>query len=151
MSDEHPTIDDPVLGILTRATTELDDGSTLTHDWYGGTVVVDGAELELMLEGASPGDITPLLPRVRATIAELASLRRSASDAVVTTFSTGEPEPHELDDAASDLVLETIEASADGAVILHLIDSCGEHFPGGYWPAVHLGPDGDVVEVTVES
>ncbi|GAA2922944.1 hypothetical protein GCM10010458_00210 [Microbacterium luteolum] len=151
MSDEHPTIDDPELGTLARATTELTDGSVLTHDWYSGTVVIDGVELELMLEGTSPQDVTPLLPRVRETIADLTSLRRIASDAVVTNFSNGEPEPHELDDAASDLTLETIEAAADGTIILHLIDSCGEHFPEGYWPAVHLGAGGDVEQVTVES
>lgn len=151
MSDEHPTIDDPELGPLTRATTELTDGSVLTHDWYSGTVVVEGAELELMLEGTNPQDITPLLPRVLETIADLASLRRIASDAVVTTFSNGEPEPHELEQAASDLTLETIEAASDGTIILHLIDDCGEHFPEGYWPAVHLGAGGDVEQVTVES
>ena len=151
MSDEHPTIDDPELGTLARATTELTDGSVLTHDWYSGTVVIDGVELELMLEGTSPQDVTPLLPRVRETIADLTSLRRIASDAVVTNFSNGEPEPHELDDAASDLTLETIEAAADGTIVLHLIDSCGEHFPEGYWPAVHLGAGGDVEQVTVES
>ncbi len=151
MSDEHPTIDDPELGPLARATTELTDGSVLTHDWYSGTVVIDGVELELMLEGTSPQDVAPLLPRVRETIADLTSLRRIASDAVVTNFSNGEPEPHELDDAASDLTLETIEAAADGTIILHLIDSCGEHFPEGYWPAVHLGAGGDVEQVTVES
>ncbi|PVE91595.1 hypothetical protein [Microbacterium sp. TPD7012] len=151
MSDEHPTIDDPELGPLTRATTELTDGSVLTHDWYSGTVVIDGAELELMLEGTNPQDVTPLLPRVREMIADLTSLRRIASDAVVTNFSNGEPEPHELEDAASDLTLETIEAASDGTIILHLIDSCGEHFPEGYWPAVHLGKSGDVEQVTVES
>ena len=151
MSDEHPTIDDPELGTLARATTELTDGSVLTHDWYSGTVIIDGVELELMLEGTSPQDVTPLLPRVRETIADLTSLRRIASDAVVTNFSNGEPEPHELDDAASDLTLETIEAAADGTIVLHLIDSCGEHFPEGYWPAVHLGAGGDVEQVTVES
>lgn len=151
MSDEHPTIDDPELGTLARATTELTDGSVLTHDWYSGTVVIDGVELELMLEGTNPQDVTPLLPRVRETIADLTSLRRIASDAVVTNFSNGEPEPHELEDAASDLTLETIEAASDGTIILHLIDSCGEHFPEGYWPAVHLGAGGDVEQVTVES
>lgn len=151
MSDEHPTIEDPELGPLTRATTELTDGSVLTHDWYSGTVVIDGAELELMLEGTNPQDVTPLLPRVRETIADLTSLRRIASDAVVTNFSNGEPEPHELEDAATDLTLETIEAASDGTIILHLIDSCGEHFPEGYWPAVHLGTGGNVEQVTVES
>ncbi|KJQ54841.1 hypothetical protein [Microbacterium sp. SA39] len=151
MSDEHPTIDDPELGILTRATTELTDESVLTHDWYGRTIVVDGDEIELMIEGTDPSEIAALLPRVRETVTHLVSLRRIASDAVVTAFSNGEPEPHELDEAASDLSLETIEAAADGMIILHLIDGCGDHFPEGYWPAVHLGAGGDVDQVTVES
>lgn len=151
MTDQHPTIDDPELGTLTRATTELTDGSLLVHDWYGRTLVIDGSEIELMLEGTEPAAITPLLPRVREVLDDLPTLRRLASDAVVANFSNGEPEPHELDDAASDLTLETIEAASDGTIILHLIDSCGEHFPDGYWPAVHLGAGGDVEQVTVES
>jgi hypothetical protein len=151
MSDEHPIIDDPDLGTLVRATTELSDGTVLTHDWYAGTVTVDDADLELMLEGTSADEARMLIPRVRETIAALGGLRRLASDAVVTAFSQGTPEPAELDAAASDLSLETIEASADGTVVLHLIDTCGDHFPEGYWPAVHLGEDGQITQVTVES
>ncbi|WP_449408549.1 hypothetical protein [Microbacterium maritypicum] len=151
MSDEHPIIDDPDLGTLVRATTELSDGTVLTHDWYAGTVTVDDADLELMLEGTSADQARALIPRVRETIAALGGLRRLASDAVVTAFSQGTPEPAELDAAASDLSLETIEASADGTVVLHLIDTCGDHFPEGYWPAVHLGEDGQITQVTVES
>ncbi|MFT4259598.1 hypothetical protein [Microbacterium sp.] len=151
MSEQHPIVEDDVLGPLTRAVTALEDGDVLVHDWYAGTVAVDGHELDLMLEGTTPDVIAPLLPRVRETVSRLGTLTRTASDAVVTRFSTGEPEPHELDDAASDLVLETIEAAADGTIILHFTDDCGDHFPDGYWPAVHLGPDGAVENVTVES
>ena len=104
-----------------------------------------------MLEGASPGDVAPLLPRLRTVVAALPDLRRVASDAVVTTFSTGDPDPTELDEAAADLDLETIEASGDGTVVLHFTDSYGEHFPEGYWPAVHLDAEGAVATVTVES
>lgn len=151
MSEEHPTIDDPELGTLTRATTELSDGTVLTHDWYAGGTVAQGAPLDLMVEGTNADEASTLLPHVHETIAALAVLRRLASDAIVTAFSTGTPEQHELDDAASDLTLETLEASADGTVVLHFIDSCGEHFPEGYWPAVHLGTDGQITQVTVES
>ncbi|KNY04335.1 hypothetical protein [Microbacterium sp. GCS4] len=151
MTDQHPIIDDPDLGILVRATTELSDGTVLTHDWYAGTVTVDDSELELMLEGTTADEARSLIPRVRETIAALGGLRRLASDAVVTAFSQGTPEPTELDTAASDLALETIEASADGTIVLHLIDTCGEHFPEGYWPAVHLGAEGQIAQVTVES
>lgn len=123
----------------------------LTHDWFVGAFSVDGAEVELMLEGTTPDEVAPLLPRLREVIARLDTLGRIATDAVVSHFSTGEVEPHELDDAASDLTLDTIESAADGTVVLHLNDSCGEHFPEGYWPAVHFGVDDTVAQVTVES
>jgi hypothetical protein len=151
MSDQHPIVDDAALGPLTRATTDLEDGDVLIHDWYGGTVQTDGDDLELMIEGTTPDEVAPLLPRLRDVVSRISTLRRLASDAVVSNFSTGEPDPQELDEAASDLTLETIEASSDGTVILHLIDSCGEHFPEGYWPAVHLDADDHIEQVTVES
>lgn len=151
MSDQHPIIEDPDLGTLVRATTELADGTVLVHDWYAGSVAVDEVELDLMIEGTSADEATVLLPHIKAAIGALPSLTRLSTDAVVTAFSTGTPEPHELDEAAADLHLETMEASADGTVVLHLTDSCGEHFPEGYWPAVHLGADGQITQVTVES
>lgn len=151
MSDENTTIDDPELGTFARARSELTDGTVLTHDWFVGTVSVEGTELELMLEGTTSDEVAPLLPRLRDVVKRLHTLRRIATDAAVTHFNTGEPEPDELDDAASDLTLETIEAAADGTVILHLTDSCGEHFPEGYWPAVHFDVDDSVAQVTVES
>lgn len=151
MSDEHPIIEDAELGTLIRATTELSDGTVLTHDWYAGGTVVDGAPLDLMIEGTNADEARGLLPHVHETVAALGALRRLASDAVVTAFSTGTPEQYELDDAATDLNLETLEASADGTIVLHLIDTCGQHFPEGYWPAVHLAADGQITQVTVES
>ena len=39
----------------------------------------------------------------------------------------------------------------NGDVVLHLADTCGDHFMDGYWPAVQLDPDDNVVAVTVES
>lgn len=151
MSAEHPIIDDPDLGAFARATTELSDGTVLTHDWYAGTIEADDGAVELMLEGTSADAARLLLPRMRAAVAELATLRRTASDAVVSAFSQGEPEQYELDDAVSDLVLDAIEAATDGTVVLHFTDSCAAHFPEGYWPAVHLAEDGTVSRVTVES
>lgn len=151
MSDANPSIDDPTLGPLTRATTELTDGELLAHEWFVGTVSTDDGDLEVMVEGTTVAEVEPLLPRLRAIIGDLGALRRRASDAVVAAFSQGEPEPHELDEAASDLLLETVEASADGTIVLHLIDSCEKHFPEGYWPAVHLAADDSIVEVSVES
>lgn len=151
MSDPHPPLHDPALGDLHRATSELTDGTVLTHDWYVGSTPVEGSTLELMLEGTTPAEVEPLLPRLRDTVDRLSTLRRLATDAVVTRFSTGEPEPHELTDAATDLQLETLEAASDGTVVLHFTDTCAQHFPEGYWPAVHLGPDDAVLDVTVES
>jgi len=151
MSDQHPTVEDDMLGSLVRATTELTDGEILTHDWYAGSIIVDGEELDLMVEATSPDEVAPLLPRLREVVSRIGTLRRVASDAVVIRFSNGEPEAHELEDAAFDLTVETIEVAADGTVVLHLNDDCGDHFPEGYWPAVHLGPGDVVSDVTVES
>lgn len=151
MSDQHPVIDDDVLGQLVRATTDLEDGSILTHDWYTGTIATDVGDLDFMIEGTAPAQIEPLLPRLRDVVARAGALRRIASDAVVTTFSTSEPEPHELEEAADDLALETIEATSEGTIVLHFTDSCGSHFPDGYWPAVHLGAGDEIEQVTVES
>lgn len=150
MSDEQPTIEDPVLGTLSRATTELTDGEELVHDWFVGTVQAGDDDVEIMLESTTVEEASVLLPRVRQIIADFEALRRRASDAVVTRFSQGEPEQDELDDAASELAVDTIEASADGTIVLHLTDG-GDHFPEGYWPAVHLAADDSVVDVTVES
>lgn len=151
MSDASPVIDDPQLGEFARATSELTDGTVLTHDWYAHTYVTDAGEIELMLEGTEPDAARALLPRIHATVDGLYALVRMATDAIVTRFSTGEPPTHELDEAADDLALEAIEATAEGIVVLHFVDSCGEHFPEGYWPAAHVDDTGAVIDVTVES
>lgn len=150
MSAEHPIIDDPDLGAFARATTELTDGTVLTHDWYAGTLDEANGAVELMLEGSSAEDARALLPRMRTVVAELTTLRRAASDAVVRAFSQGDPIPAELDEAASDLVLDAVEATTEHTIVLHFTDSCGTHFPDGYWPAVHL-IDGTISHVTIES
>lgn len=151
MSDEHPSIDDPVLGAFERATGEMEDGSVATYDWYTGSADVDGETVELMLEGADPDEAQKRLPRLRAVMADLDRLQRAASDAVVTAFSQGDPSPHDLEEGSSDLLLEAVEAGADGSIVLHFTDACGEHFPEGYWPAAHLADDDTVATVTVES
>ena len=151
MSDEHPPIADSVLGVFVRATGETDDGSVLTYDWYTGSADIGGETVELMLEGADPDEARKRLPRLRAGMADLHRVQRAASDAVVATFSQGDPSPHDLDEGASDLLLEAVEAGADGSIVLHFTDACGEHFPEGYWPAAHLADDDTVATVTVES
>ncbi|NMF27737.1 enoyl-CoA hydratase [Cellulosimicrobium aquatile] len=78
-------------------------------------------------------------------------LARRAVEAVVRRFSEGDPTPDELAAAHDDLVVELVERHEDGSVVVHLADTCGEHFLDGYWPAVRLDAVGDVVEVTVES
>lgn len=149
MSTQHPTIDDPHLGTLTRAESTLDYGDVVTHDWYSGALTIGGRELELMIDGADVDTVRTLLPRVRGIVADLDGTRRRASDAIITHFNDSEPSAAELDEGAADLVLDTLEIT-DDATVLHFTDSCGRHFPEGYWPAVHLGVDGGVVEVTVE-
>lgn len=151
MSDEHPIIDDPDLGTFTRATAELTDGTVLTHEWYAGTLDTGEGPVELMLEGATAEESRALLPRLRSVVSRVETLRRSASDAIVVAFSQGEPEAHEFDEAATDLALDAIEATTEATTVLHFTDTCGTHFPEGYWPAVHLDDDDAVVQVTVES
>lgn len=150
MSTATVIIDDPDLGRLARAETTLDDGDTVIHDWYAGRIEVDDRELELMIDGADAAAVKTLLPRVRTLVADIDSIRRRASDAILTHFSDSEPTRAELDDGASDLLLDAIEQTSDHTV-LHFTDSCGEHFPDGYWPAAHLDAEGNIVEVTVES
>lgn len=151
MSAQHPPVDDPALGRLTRAESTFDDGTVAVHDWYAGSISRGDTEVELMIDGTDPASIEPRLPRLRAVVADLEQIGRTASDAIITRFSDAEPQPHELDEGAADLALEAIEATGDGRVILHFIDTCSEHFPEGYWPAAHLGDDDTVTEVTVES
>lgn len=76
---------------------------------------------------------------------------RRAVEAVVRRFSEDEPTADELAEAAGDLVAELVEPAADGGTVVHLTDSCGEHFLDRYWPAVRFDAAGEVVEVTVES
>jgi hypothetical protein len=133
-------------GVFTRATTVLTDGDTLVHDWF----TVDG-EPELMLRATDSAEATALLPALGAFFADRAAWHRRATDAVVTRFGEGDPEPTELDDAADDLVLATVEVLPGREVVLHLDDSCGQHFPDGYWPAVRFDESGAVVDVTVEA
>ncbi|MFD5225902.1 hypothetical protein ACFWHT_09815 [Microbacterium sp. NPDC058342] len=151
MSAQHPPIDDPALGHLVRAESTFEDGTVAAHDWYAGRITDRDAEIELMIDGTDPEAVEARLPRLRAVVAALAGIRRTASDAIVTRFSDVEPEQHELDEAAADLRLEAIEAADDGRIVLHFTDACGEHFPEGYWPAAHLADDDTVAEVTVES
>lgn len=151
MSAQHPPIDDPELGTLTRAESTFDDGTVAVHDWYAGSTGDGDAAVELMIDGPEGDDVRARLPRLKSVIADLAGIRRSASDAVVTHFSDAAPTAHELDDGATDLRLEAIEASADDEILLHFVDTCGVHFPEGFWPVAHLGPDNTVTAVTVES
>jgi len=151
MSAQHPSVDVPGLGVLTRAESTFDDGTVAVHDWFAGTVTDGDHEVELMVDGTDPEAIEPLLPRLRAVVADLHRISRIATDAIITRFSDVEPEPHELDAGAADLRLEAIEATEADHIVLHFADICGEHFPDGYWPAAHLDAEGRVAEVTVES
>ncbi|WGX97058.1 hypothetical protein [Nocardioides sp. L-11A] len=106
---------------------------------------------ELILDPSAPERADALRARGAEVIGALPGLARVATDAVVRRFSEEEPPPDELAEAAGDLRISAVEVVADGSVVLHLDDSCGEHFLDGYWPAVRLGPTGEVVAVTVES
>ncbi|MFS3128975.1 hypothetical protein ACLM5J_11285 [Nocardioides sp. Bht2] len=133
-------------GELTRGSFTLTDGEVLVDEYFS----LPG-EPELMVRTTDPVAAAALLPRLEAFFTDRGRWHRRATDAVVTRFSDEAPTPGELDDAEGDLVLQTVEVLADGDVVLHLDDSCGQHFPDGYWPAVRFGRDDVVVEVTVEA
>ncbi|KRC62437.1 hypothetical protein ASE14_00940 [Agromyces sp. Root81] len=145
-----PDIVDPELGAFTRAITHLEAGPPLVFDWYVGSADVVGSEVECMVRATEPEEVRQLLSRLKVTVAAFPELGRTATDAVVERLGDGEPSADELEDAAADLKLETIEATADG-VVLHFTDTCGEHFLGGYWPAVRLGADHRIIDITVEA
>ncbi|QIK73522.1 hypothetical protein G7070_16195 [Propioniciclava coleopterorum] len=135
MSTPAETVDTPY-GRFARATSGL---------------FVAGGDPELAVSTQSAGRVPELAARLAAFARAPRAWTRRATDAVVRAFSEGEPSASDLDEAAADLRLETVEVRDDGAVVLHLEDGCGEHFMQGYWPAVRFDDDGDVVEVTVEA
>lgn len=145
MTDDIATIPSE-WGVFTRAATTLTDGEVLVHDWY-----VAGGEPEIMLRSADAAEAARLLPQLAVFFSDRTRWHRRATDAVVTQFSEGEPQPAELDEAETDLVLATVEAYPDGDVVLHFDDSCGEHLPEGYWPAVRFDGSGAISAVTVEA
>ncbi|MFD7311748.1 hypothetical protein [Promicromonospora sp. NPDC059942] len=149
MPDDAATVPS-AWGELARATTTLTDGEILVHDWYAADTAADGGP-ELMLRATDPVEAAALLPRLAAFFADPAGWHRRATDAVVAELSERTPTAEELADAARDLVLQTVEVHADGEVVLHLDDSCGEHLLDGYWPAVRFDMSGAAVEVTVEA
>jgi hypothetical protein len=133
-------------GNFIRASTTLIDGEVLVFDWF-----VREGEPEITLRTSDPDEAEALLPNVAPALSDLSGWHRRATDAVVHALSTEVPSPVELDDAASDLALQTVEAHPGGEVVLHLDDTCGEHLLDGHWPAVRFGADGSVIEVTVEA
>lgn len=133
-------------GSFSRASFTLTDGEVVVQDYF----VLDGTP-ELMLRATDAVAATALLPRLEAFFGDRDGWHRRATDAVVTQFSEEPPLAAELEDAERDLVLQTVEVLADGEVVLHLDDACGEHFPEGYWPAVRFSADGAVAGVTVEA
>ncbi|MGW8483357.1 hypothetical protein ACWGJP_09465 [Microbacterium sp. NPDC055903] len=147
----HDSLHDDRLGELPRATSTLTDGSVLTHDWFATTIPHGDTTVELMVDATDPASSAALLPGLHAVLDALPALVRIATDAVVHRFSEQEPPAHELDEAAADLQLEALEASAKGTIVFHFVDTCGAHFPEGYWPAAHLSPQGEVRDVTVEA
>lgn len=145
MSQDPPQIPSE-WGVFTRAATTLSDGEVLIHDWYA----TDG-EPELVLRTPDPAEAVGLVSRLATFFADESGWHRRATDAVVAEFSEGPTEPAELDEAADDLILETVEVHPGGDLVLHLGDSCGRHFPSGYWPAVRFDVDAVVTAVTVEA
>lgn len=133
-------------GEFVRSTKVLTGGETLILDSYE----LDG-EPELLLRTTDPEAGVGLLAQLTVFFDDRAVWQRRATDAVVTEFSERTPTAQELEDAAQDLVLQTVEVHSDLSVVLHLDDSCGLHFLQGHWPAVRFDADAKIVDVTVEA
>ncbi|MFH9983507.1 hypothetical protein ACH4ND_30685 [Streptomyces sp. NPDC017179] len=111
-------------GLFTRATTTLSDGGVLFHDWYA-----TGGEPVLMLRTADPAEAVDLVSRLAAFFADESGWHRRAADAVVAEFSEGPPEPAEPDEAAEDLILETVEVHTGDARCARARDACPVRSP----------------------
>lgn len=133
------------LGVFTRASTTF-EGEVRLHDWYSL-----GADPVLTLSTADPVVAAGLVPRLEAFLSGRDAWERAATDAVVIELSAETPTPDELDEAAADLALESVQAYPDGSVVLNFVDTCGTHFLDGYWPAVRFDDDDALIRVTVEA
>jgi hypothetical protein len=144
VTDEHLLVPSS-LGVFTRASSTFEGEDTL-YDWYS----LD-ADPVLTLYTGDPSIASSLVPRLEAFLPARAAWERAATDAVVVQFSSETPSMEELDEAAADFALESVYAYPDGAIVVNLVDTCGQHFLEGYWLAVRFDRDDAVVEVTVEA
>ena len=134
-------------GQFTRGPYSSEDGTEYFEQYY----LLPGRP-DLVLQTPDRHLAAKLIKVLQAALYELDDRQRTASDAVVGAFSGGaRPTPSELDEAAEDLVLETIVAHSDKTVVFHFKDSCEEHFLPGSWPAVRMNAAGEVLEVWLDS
>ncbi|MDO5677503.1 MAG: hypothetical protein Q4G35_08370 [Propionibacteriaceae bacterium] len=145
MTRKIDTVSSP-WGEFIRSSTTLTDGEVLMSDTYE----LDG-DPAVLLRAADPAVAAGMLPSLEAFFADPDGWRRRAVNATVSEFSDEPPSDEEIEEAMDDLVLQTVVVEADGSIVLHLDDSCGEHVMEGYWPAVSFDADGDVSQVFVES
>ncbi|MFC4328417.1 hypothetical protein ACFPC0_11315 [Streptomyces andamanensis] len=148
---EPPHLTDGVLGVFTRGSFALSDGTLLYDSSYSLTRDLGGRTVTLQLATTDPVEAHRLLPRLHHAVTHHADLHHRAVTAVVHTLGDGPPTPDDLTEAHTDLLLDTIEATSPTDLTLHLTDSCGTHLPDGYWPAVRFDGEDGVVGVTVEA
>lgn len=147
----HPDVTHPTLGTLSRSSFTLTDGDVHFMDSYGGEIEVAGATIELLVESSDPNVVEALAERLAAALAQLPALVRRSTDAIVTEVGDEDPTESDREEAARGLALQTLAASPGGGLVLHFDDTTGEHFPDGYWPAVYLGAENEVLDVAVEA
>ncbi|MFF8818598.1 hypothetical protein ACF07D_11445 [Leucobacter sp. NPDC015123] len=147
----YPDVTHPALGTLRRSSFTLTDGETQYMESYAGEIDLAGTAVELLVESSDPAVVEKLSERLAAALAQLPRLVRRATDAIVAEFSDQDPTEADRDEAARDLALQTLAVLPDGRLVLHLDDTTSTHFPEGRWPAVYLGGDNEVLDVTVEA
>ena len=146
MSSMPPPVDSP-WGPFTRGSYLDEDGKEHLEQYF----VLPGRP-DLVLQTPDQQQAAKLLKVLESGLIHLDSWQRTASDAIVSAFSGGAlPTEDELEQAAADLVLETVVAHGDKTVGFHFTDSCEEHFLPGSWPSVRMDRGGEVLEVWLDS
>ncbi|EYT78211.1 hypothetical protein CF54_38605 [Streptomyces sp. Tu 6176] len=88
----HPHLTDGVLGVFTRGSFALSDGTFLYDSSYSLTRDLGGRTVTLQLATTDPAEAHRLLPRLRHAVTHHADLHHRAVTAVVHTLSDG-PRP----------------------------------------------------------
>lgn len=135
-----------------RGSLVLPSGEVFQHSFFEGTVSSEHGWMDAMVDSSDPEAVRRLLPRLREVAGRsrefTARALEAVADAIVEELVESESGAEGL---ADDLVPQTLEALADGTVVLHLRDLSGKRFPeDDGWPTVHFDAAGRVSQVSMD-